>query len=226
MYTIEKSLTKLNHNQPTFFLDPKEQLELKKKLKKDPYQVYKPYPDSEKNIFYTTTPPRVLLYEIISKHPLEHREILGTIFSLNITSELFGDIIIKDNHYYIYLLETIAPYIKTNLLKIKNTNITLEEIPLETLKDYHKEYESIEIIASSNRIDTVIARLINTSRKNIIEKMKKKEIILNYDILKKTDYKLKENDVFSIKRLGKYKYIGITKEAKSKNYIIKCRKYK
>ena len=28
MYTIEKSLTKLNHNQPTFFLDPKEQLEL------------------------------------------------------------------------------------------------------------------------------------------------------------------------------------------------------
>ena len=49
MYTIEKSLTKLNHNQPTFFLDPKEQLELKKKLKKDSYQVYKPYPDSEKN---------------------------------------------------------------------------------------------------------------------------------------------------------------------------------
>ena len=39
-------------------------------------------------------------------------------------------------------------------------------------------------------------------------------------------YKLKENDVFSIKRLGKYKYIGIIKETKSKNYIIKCLKYK
>ena len=35
MYTIEKSLNKLKHNQPTFFLDPKEQLELKKKLKKE-----------------------------------------------------------------------------------------------------------------------------------------------------------------------------------------------
>ena len=171
-------------------------------------------------------PQKYWLYEIISKTPLEHREILGTLFSLNITSELFGDIIMKDNHYYIYLLEPIAPYIKSNLLKIKNTNITLEEIPLETLKDYHKEYNPIEIISSSNRIDTVIARLINTSRKNIIEKIKKKEIILNYSLLKKSDYKLKENDVFSIKRLGKYKYIGIIKETKSKNYIIKCLKYK
>ena len=43
----------------------------------------------------------------------------------------------------------------------------------------------IEIISSSNRIDTVIARLINTSRKNIIEKIKKKEIILNYVSAKK-----------------------------------------
>ena len=34
MYTVEKNLNKLNHNQPTFFLDPKEQQELKKKLKK------------------------------------------------------------------------------------------------------------------------------------------------------------------------------------------------
>ena len=33
MYTIEKNLNKLNHNQPTFFLDPKEQQELRKKLK-------------------------------------------------------------------------------------------------------------------------------------------------------------------------------------------------
>ena len=38
MYTIEKNLNKLNHNQPTFFLDPKEQQELRKKLKNKTYQ--------------------------------------------------------------------------------------------------------------------------------------------------------------------------------------------
>lgn len=226
MYKIEKNLNRLYRKEATFFLDPKEQLELAKKLKKEPYQIYKPYPDSEKNIFYIKEEPKVILYEIKSKIPLKHREILGTLFSLNITSELFGDIVITNNHYYIYVLESIAPYIKNNLLLIKNSHIELIEIPLETLKEYHKEYEAIEIIASSTRIDTVISRLIQTSRPNIIEKIKNKEIILNYDILKNNSYQLKENDIFSIRRYGKYQYIGIKKETKSKNYIIECKKYK
>ncbi len=226
MYKIEKNLNRLYRKEATFFLDPKEQLELAKKLKKEPYQIYKPYPDSEKNIFYIKEEPKVILYEIKSKIPLEHREILGTLFSLNITSELFGDIVITNNHYYIYVLESIAPYIKNNLLLIKNSHIELIEVSLETLKEYHKEYESIEIIASSTRIDTVISRLIQTSRPNIIEKIKNKEIILNYDILKNNSYQLKENDIFSIRRYGKYQYIGIKKETKSKNYIIECKKYK
>ena len=226
MYKIEKNLNRLYRKEATFFLDPKEQLELSKKLKKEPYQIYKPYPDSEKNIFYIKEEPKVILYEIKSKIPLEHREILGTLFSLNITSELFGDIVITNNHYYIYVLESIAPYIKNNLLLIKNSRIELIEVPLETLNEYHKEYETIEIIASSTRIDTVISRLIQTSRPNIIEKIKNKEIILNYDILKNNSYQLKENDIFSIRRYGKYQYIGIKKETKSKNYIIECKKYK
>lgn len=226
MYKIEKNLNRLYKKEATFFLDPKEQLELAKKLKKEPYQIYKPYPDSEKNIFYIKEEPKVILYEIKSKIPLEHREILGTLFSLNITSELFGDIVITNNHYYIYVLESIAPYIKNNLLLIKNSHVELIEVPLETLKEYHKEYETIEIIASSTRIDTVISRLIQTSRPNIIEKIKNKEIILNYDILKNNSYQLKENDIFSIRRYGKYQYIGIKKETKSKNYIIECKKYK
>ena len=226
MYKIEKNLNRLYRKAATFFLDPKEQLELSKKLKKEPYQIYKPYPDSEKNIFYIKEEPKVILYKIKSKIPLEHREILGTLFSLNITSELFGDIVITNNHYYIYVLESIAPYIKNNLLLIKNSHVELIEVPLETLKEYHKEYETIEIIASSTRIDTVISRLIQTSRPNIIEKIKNKEIILNYDILKNNSYQLKENDIFSIRRYGKYQYIGIKKETKSKNYIIECKKYK
>lgn len=226
MYKIEKNLNRLYRKETTFFLDPKEQLELTKKLKKETYQIYKPYPDSEKNIYYIKEEPKIILYEIKSKVPLEHQKILGTLFSLNITSELFGDIVITNNHYYIYVLEIIALYIKNNLLMIKNSHIELIEVPLDTLKEYHKDYETIEIIASSTRIDTVISRLIQTSRRNVIEKIKNKEIILNYDILKNNSYLLKEHDIFSIRRYGKYQYIGIKKETKSKNYIIECKKYK
>lgn len=225
MYTIEKSLNKLHRNQATFFLDPKEQIELKKKLKHTSYHIYLPYPDSEKNIFYTTNPPKVVLFEIKSKIPLEHRDILGTVFSLNITNEVFGDIIITNQHYYIYVLESMAPYIKNNLLMIKNSHVILDEIPLETLQDYHRKFELITIIASSNRLDTMIARLTQTSRSQVLEKFRNKEVILNYDIAKNNSYLLKENDVFSVRKYGKYRYIGIKKETKSKNYMIEIKRY-
>ena len=75
---------------------------------------------------------------------------------------------------YLYIF-----HIKNNLLMIKNSHIELIEKPLEFLENYKKEFDSIEIIASSNRIDTVIARLIQTSRQNISDKIKNKEILFN-----------------------------------------------
>ena len=55
--------------------------------------------------------------------------------------------------------------------------------------------------------------------------IKKKEIILNYDFLKNRSYKLKENDTFSIKGIGKFKYIGILRQTKSNHFVIKILKY-
>ena len=126
-----------------------------------------------------------------------------------------------------------AQNIRQEILSKYDVKVTLVKADVSQEKDIEKmistikkEYETIEIIASSTRIDTVISRLIQTSRPNIIEKIKNKEIILNYDILKNNSYQLKENDIFSIRRYGKYQYIGIKKETKSKNYIIECKKYK
>ena len=54
---------------------------------------------------------------------------------------------------------------------------------------------------------------------------KKKDIMLNYDYLKDSSYKLRENDTFSIKRIGKFKYRGIIKSTKSNHYIVEVFKY-
>lgn len=55
--------------------------------------------------------------------------------------------------------------------------------------------------------------------------IKNKEIMLNYDYLKNTSYKLKNDDIFSIKKIGKFKYNGIIKNTKSNNLIIEILKY-
>ena len=225
MYSIQKNVTKILNNQHTFFLNTKELLEVKKKLSNIKYSIYYPYKDSEKMLLYTKNIPEVLLYEIKTKISIRHQDILGAMYSLNIAPELFGDILIINNHYYIYILPIVRNYFETNFLKVKNSNVTLEEIPIEILKDYECKYESFEIIVSSNRIDTIISRICNTSRGNVLEMIKKKEIIVNYDFSKSNSYHLKENDTFSIRRVGKFKYVGVIKKTKGDNYIIRILKY-
>ena len=108
---------------------------------------------------------------------------------------------------------------------IKNARIQLIELPISTLENYERAYEKLEFIVSSNRIDTIVSSIIHTGRNNISDLLKKKEIILNYDFLKSTSYKLREGDTFSIKRVGKYKYNGIIKNTKSNNLIVSIYKY-
>lgn len=225
MYQIQKNLNRLYNGQSTFFLDPREQDLLKSKLKKNEYNIYRPYKDSEKNIFYINDIPEVILYEIKCKKELKHQDILGSIYALNISGELFGDVLIINEHYYVYVLNIARNYFENYFLKVGNSNIELIERDLTILEDYERDYEEIELNVSSERIDTVISTLIHTSRNDIKTKQKDKEIFLNYELIKDISKSFKSGDIFSIRKFGKYKYIGVKKTTKSNHFIVIVYKY-
>lgn len=125
-----------------------------------------------------------------------------------------------------YISSSISNYIETNLIKIKNYNIKLEELDINYLKDYQVEYEKINIIVSSLRSDNLISKLIKTSRDIVKDMIKDKLIRINYELLNKSSYIIKENDIISIRKYGKYRFIGIIKETKKDNYLIEVNKYK
>lgn len=224
-YEIEKNIEKILSGKSTNFLDGKMQNELKKRLNKINYNIFYSYKDSEKVIFYLDNKPNVVLFEIETKEKLKHQEIMGTVLNLGLDSEVFGDIIIDNNKYYIYVLDKVKEYLKMNFVKVKNTKITLKELNLDYLNNFERKYEERTIIVSSERIDNVISHIINISRDNVKTKIRDKEIILNYDILKSHTKILKNGDIFSIRRYGKYKYLGIIKNTKKDNLIIKYLKY-
>ena len=85
--------------------------------------------------------------------------------------------------------------------------------------------EISERIAKEVGIDKVISRLVGISRENIKKKFNDGEILLNYEICNKTTQLLKDNDIFSIRKYGKYKYNGTIKISKKNHYIIECLKY-
>ena len=224
-YITEKNINRIKRNEPSYFLDPNTYKEVIKKIKKEDYHIYYPYKDSDKVIIYTKELPKIRLLEILSYEKITHREIMGSLFGLQIDSGLFGDIIITNNHYYIMVLEQIYSLIINEYNMVGNKHIKLKEVPLSTLDNYERTYQELELIVSSLRIDNVISSIIGTSREAIKKKFQDDEIILNYETCHKINYVLKENDVFSIRKYGKYRFINIIKQSKKGHYLIRCNKY-
>lgn len=224
-YIIDKHIEKLYKYGYTDFLLPNEFLQVKNKLKKTEYNVYKPYIDSEKVILYRKIKPEIVLYKIISSETLRHQDILGTLFSLNLSIYVYGDIVIDNGNYYLFVLPVISRYLESNLINIRNVPITLEKKNLSTIANYQRKYEKIEMQVSSLRIDVILSKITRLSRNSISEKIKSNEIYLNYNILTNNSYIIKENDIFSIKKYGKYKYNNVVNITKKGNFIIAIDKY-
>ena len=224
MYEAKKNIDKLKNGEATFFLDPNLEKEIVNKFKGD-INIFRPYEEAERIIIYKDLEPRVSLFKIITKEKLRHQDIMGSILSLNIKKEVLGDIIVDDNNYYFYILESMNNYILSYFNKVRNINMSLEELPLDHLKNYKRKYKEIIVNVKSNRVDLIISKLTGLSRRVVKDMISNKDIILNYQVLTNNSYQFKENDIFSIRGYGKYKYVEVINKTKKNNYLVKCLKY-
>lgn len=224
-YNIEKIIEFLTIKGNTNFINQQELLKIKSKLNKNTYKIYELYPDCNKVILYKKNIPTVKLLKICSGTGLRHQDILGAVFSLGLKDDMFGDILKYNGNYYIYVVPLISTYLQNSLNSIRNTSVVIEEVPLSIANNFIQEFITYEIIVSSLRIDNVISSLIKLSRQDVLIKFKNKEIVLNYKEELKPARTLKENDIFSVKNFGKFKYYGIIKRTKKGGFIIKILKY-
>ena len=221
---LNRIIENLNKNKSSNFLDKNELNYIMKSLNKlkIKYNIYQPFEESERTIIYKDNIPDISLIKIKTNNELKHSDILGFLYNFQIEMSLIGDIIVN-NEYFIICKNEISDYLVYNIDKIKNNNVKCEKVNLEYLNEYKREYETIKLLVPSLRIDVIIAKITKRSRNDVLEIIKDKQIILNYEILKKVT-NLKENDVFSIRRYGKYIYRGTIGNTKN-NIIITLDKY-
>ena len=81
------------------------------------------------------------------------------------------------------------------------------------------EFKEIIIRVSSERLDSVVAELINISRTSVVSGIESGNIMLNYTVQKRKDKALNISDVITIRKHGKYIFaedLGYTKKGKKK----------
>ena len=225
IYYVEKNVEKVLNGESTNFIEIKYLGKIKNKLKNIKYEIYINFSDETNVIIYKNKKVDIKVFEIESKVSIRHQDILGTLYSLNISDEMFGDVVCDNGKYFIIVVSSIENYLKSNMLSIRNSNIKLVERKEDYLINYNQKFEEIILIVTSTRMDSIVSKIVNTSRNNALNLLKNGDVFLNYEELTKPTYILKENDIFSVRKYGKYKFSGIINNTKKGNLVIKILKY-
>ena len=155
---------------------------------------------------------------------LTHRDFLGAILNLGIDRSKTGDIIVNDDGAYAFIHNTLVDFVSENLTRVRNTIVTVEEVPQSEFT-YSPKYKEIKGTVPSLRLDAILSLAFSSSRNKCTGLIEGGKVFVNGKLIFSNSHKLKEEDKISVRGVGKFKYIGISNITKKNRYLVSIHKY-
>ncbi len=144
---------------------------------------------------------------------LSHRDLLGSLMTLGLKREKFGDIYIQEE-IQIIIASEISSYVEASLQSIGRASVRLEPIPLEKLHIVQEEWIEKSITVSSLRLDVILSEIYQLSRSKIIPFIDSKRVKVNWRIVEDRAFLLQAGDYLSVRGLGRSKILAIQGKTK------------
>lgn len=154
---------------------------------------------------------------------LEHRHYLAGILSTGIKREKLGDLIVENENCYTAISVGLFDFLKMNLLAVGKSKVGIEEVGKRTIPQY--KFEVKEYLISSCRLDVIVSELIKGSRNEALKLINSSQVMVNYIFNTNKSLTVKDRDVISIRKHGKYIFIGSGGETKKGKIKGKFKKY-
>lgn len=204
----------------TKFLTLTEQTQIKNYFKGANYLLTGGYKNPEMKRFLLNTEEEMITCFKIEYNStfltLSHSNILGSLLSLGIERNVIGDIIPELGVFY--CISEIKDYLLNEFRMIANSAIALKEIEGSSLErtinlEEHKDF------IDSLRLDLVVSRIASVSRDKAKLMIENDLIKVNHLVSNKHTTLLKEEDIISIRKHGRFQIID-TKKRSKKNKIL------
>lgn len=156
---------------------------------------------------------------------LEHKDYLGALMSLGIDRNKTGDIYVYDDYADIVLHSDISDYIIYNLDKIGHNKIETEKINVDDVNFKEQEHVLLSITSSSMRLDNIVKHITGKSRETASSMVISGGVKVNFRIEDRVSAEIKEKDMISISRYGRFKISGLCGLTKSGKYKIEIKHY-
>ena len=155
---------------------------------------------------------------------LSHRDYLGSLMGLGIERELTGDIVVRGKEAWIFVLETILPFLCDHLSQVRRTNVICEEVSGE-IPELIPQFQSLQINTPSERLDVLLAAITGLNRESAKKLLKEEKVFINGLTASSAGHKLKPGDEIVIRGSGKYIYDGIASTTRKGRCNLTVRKY-
>lgn len=154
--------------------------------------------------------------------PLEHKDVLGALMHSGIEREVIGDIAVEQDWVWIVCQSHMAEYIKSSVLRIKRQSIQFEDASGSEMPPCR--FESVLVNVSSLRSDAITSALSRCSRTQAEEKIRQGFVKVNDEVLE-SNRLLKEKDVISVRKAGKYQLAGIRNKTRKDRLVVEFLKF-
>lgn len=180
--------------------------------------------DSEEEIDFPVSCIKVIPINKKFSDDLTHRDFLGAVLNLGLDRGKIGDILINDKEGYIFTHNQISQFLVDQLIKVKHTMVSAELIDRRDF-DYKPKFKEVNGTVSSVRLDSILSVAFNSSRSSLTGLIEGGKVYVGGKLVLSNSYMLKDNDVVSVRGLGKFIFSGTSYQTKKGRYSVKILLY-
>ncbi|MBS4177194.1 RNA-binding protein [Lederbergia citrea] len=152
---------------------------------------------------------------------LDHRMVLGSIMSLGLKREKFGDIIISGDRIQFFMAKEVADFVTLELNQIGKAKVSINKQKITEAVFSDEKLREIETTASSLRLDVILAAAYNISRQKAQNLVQQGHVKVNWEIVERPSFDCAEGDVLSARGLGRCNILEIQGKTKKDKLRIK-----
>lgn len=155
---------------------------------------------------------------------LSHRDYLGAILNLGMERCKLGDILVDEKEAVLFLHTSMGAFLSKELTRIRHTSV---KVTAEELTDftYSPIYEEIKGTVASVRLDSLLSLAFGSSRSKLTGLIEGAKVFVNGRLITTNSYQVKEEDVISVRGMGKFRYKGVLSLTKKNRIYVSIYKY-
>ena len=156
--------------------------------------------------------------------PLSHRDYLGSILNLGIDRCKIGDILVEDDYAILFVHQSLKNFIFEELTRIRHTSVMITEVDADDVS-YQPKVKEISGTVSSLRLDSLLSLAFSSSRSKLVAYIENGKVFVNGKLITSNGYQIKEEDIISVRGLGRFQFKELLSQTKKGRYFVKIHLY-